>query len=139
MQFVAIMIVVLGVLSPTRRDQESAPRPADPLQGEWTLLETADQHRRDRGDEQIRMLLRGHEVTLMFGELRTNHGTFVLGASNVLKTIDFKLANGRTVLGIYEIERGVLTICADDAANGRPVTLAPQGKQWVEKWKPSRR
>jgi len=139
MRPIAASLLALVISNPIYPDQQRQPRPLDPLQGEWSLLETADQHRSDRASAEIRMRITGERVTMMFGEVTTNQGTIVLGASNVLKTIDFKLANGRAVLGIYRIEREVLTICADDAANGRPVTFAPQGKQWVEKWKLSRR
>jgi uncharacterized protein (TIGR03067 family) len=139
MRPIAAGLLALVISNPFYRDRQREPRPLDRLQGEWTLLETADQHRNDRGDAEIRMRIKGGEVTMMFGEVTTNQGTIVLGTSHVLKTIDFKLANGKTVLGIYQIERDVLTICADDAVNGRPVTFAPQGKQWVERWKPSRR
>jgi uncharacterized protein (TIGR03067 family) len=139
MRPIAVSLLALVISNPIYRDRQRQSRPLDPLQGEWLLLETADQHRSDRGDAEIRMRIQGDDVTMMFGEVTTNQGTIALGTSNVLKTIDFKLANGRTVLGIYQIERDVLTICADDAVNGRPVTFAPQGKQWVERWKPSRR
>src|SRR5262245_37989260 len=141
MRPIAITFLALAISNsaPAHRDQERKPQALDPLQGEWSLMETVDQHRSERGDAEIRMRIKGDDVTMMFGDVTTNRGTIVLGSSNLLKTIDFKLDNGRTVLGIYQIERDVLTICADDAANGRPVTFTPQGKQWVEKWKPSRR
>ena len=135
MKLAAMVILSMAFSNPTRKDKERTPPPLSALQGAWTLLETADQHRSDRGDDNIRMKISSDDVTMTFGELTTNRGTIGVGTANRLKTIDLKFANGRALLGIYETERGVLTMCVDDAAKGRPNTFAPQGTQWVEKWK----
>ena len=134
MQFPATLMVALALANPTGNDQERT-QPRDALQGEWVLLETADQHRTDRGGDSIRMLIRGNEITLSFGEVATNRGTFTVGVANRVKVIDFKFANGRSVQGIYELRGEILTMCVDDAAKGRPNTFLPHGTQWVEKWK----
>ncbi|GEM_PF-3318629 len=134
MQLASVLIVSLLTSSPTRIDRDRTPAPLAALQGDWALLETADQHRTDRGDDKIRMLITGKDVAMTFGELTTNRGTVAVGTVHGQKTIDIKFANGRAVLGIYELEHGTLTICVDDAAKGRPNTFAPQGTQWMEKW-----
>jgi uncharacterized protein (TIGR03067 family) len=107
----------------------------DRLQGEWTLLETADAKRVDRGADDIRMVITNRTITLLFGRLETNRGTMVIGQAKGARTIDMKFANGRTVLGLYELSGDVLTICVADAGNSRPERLAPTRRQWLEKWK----
>jgi hypothetical protein len=52
-----------------------------------------------------------------------------------MRTIDMKFANGRMVLGIYDLSGDVLTICVAEAGHHRPAGMIPRGSQWVERWK----
>ncbi len=105
------------------------------LQGEWALMETADAKGPDRGAEAIRMVIKRYTMTMLFGGLETNRGTMALGLSKGVRIIDMKFANGKSVLGVYELAGDLLTICVAEGGNARPGSLAPRGTQWLEKWK----
>ena len=105
------------------------------LQGEWMLLETADAKRTDPGADTIRMVIKDQTVTMFFSGLETNRGNIALGATREIRSIDMKFANGRMVLGVYELSGDVLTVCVAEAGNHRPRSFIPRGGQWVEKWK----
>jgi uncharacterized protein (TIGR03067 family) len=101
------------------------------FQGEWALLETADESRADRGDDSIRMIIHGNNVTMTFLGLITNRGTLVVGPMNV---IDMRFSNGQVVEGLYGTDGAALTICVAAPGKGRPSALAPKGTQWLERW-----
>jgi uncharacterized protein (TIGR03067 family) len=105
------------------------------LQGEWILLASADENRPERGDDSIRMVIKNQTMTMLFAGLETNRGTFFLGRAKTAGNIDMTFGNGKSVLGIYELTGDILTICVAEAGNCRPVSLAPKGSQWQEKWK----
>jgi hypothetical protein len=45
------------------------------LQGEWVLLQTADEKHTDRGDDSIRMHIDGNSVTMTFQGLKTHQSS----------------------------------------------------------------
>jgi len=130
----AALLVLSALLFPSMQAGEER-ADLDRLQGQWTLVETADAQRVDRGADDIRMVITNKTITMLFGRLETNRGTLVIGQAKGFGTIDMKFANDRTVLGIYELAGDVLTICVADAGNSRPERLAPTRRQWLEKWK----
>ena len=107
----------------------------DHLKGEWTLVNTQDAKRTDRGDDNCRMSIRPNgEVTLRIGELTTNTGKVSATRADKTGQIDFKFKTG-VVLGLYERRDDSLIICCDHEAKGRPTTLRPEGTQWRETWR----
>jgi hypothetical protein len=64
-----------------------------------------------------------------------NQGALTLGISGKLKSLDLKLADGQTLLGVYEEKSDDLVICFAEAGQDRPAATTPQGAQWAEKWK----
>jgi len=131
------LVVLAGLLlaADTPSAQDGAAE-LDQLRGEWRLVSTADEKRTDEGSDQFTMSIQGGgKVVLKVGELTTNHGSLTLSLSGMVRGMDLKLANGKSVLGVYERHGDELAICFDDAANGRPAGMAPKGTQWLEKWK----
>src|SRR5260370_8303365 len=98
-------------------------------------METADAKGPDRGAEAIRMVIKRYTMTMLFGGLETNRGTMALGLSKGVRIIDMKFANGKSVLGVYELAGDLLTICVAEGGNARPGSLAPPGTQLLQKWK----
>jgi uncharacterized protein (TIGR03067 family) len=129
----AVLALSASLFLPLQAGEDRAD--LDRLQGQWTLLQTADAKHVDSGADDIRMVITNKTITMLFGRLETNWGTMVLGQANGAKTIDMRFGNGRTVLGIYELAGDMLTICVADAGNSRPERLAPTRRQWLEKWK----
>jgi uncharacterized protein (TIGR03067 family) len=104
------------------------------LQGEWVLLQTADEKHTDRGDDSIRMHIDGNSVTMTFQGLKTQEGTLKLDPCRNGQ-IDMNLADGRVVKGKYELSGDGLTFCFDECGKSRPDALSPRNSQWLEKWK----
>jgi len=129
-------LLFTGVLTnlPDKAPTNILPRP-DNLRGEWLLLETVDEKRTDRGDDQIRMVVSGNQVTLAFHGKATNEGKFELGERDGSTIIDMKFRNGLALVGILKLEGDTLTVCFDKATRPRPSGLLPTGSQWQEKWK----
>ena len=130
-----ILAVAAGLFLAFQSGEARPGKQLDELQGQWLLVETADTARVDRGDDSIRMTIKGNEIVTTFAGLTTNRGAFKAGLLNGVTTIDMEFANGRAVQGIYQLDGDTLTICIDEADRGRPSTLAPSGTQWMEKWK----
>jgi uncharacterized protein (TIGR03067 family) len=133
-QFIYLVItssLPVAILNEGERENRQLGR----LQGEWSLVETADENRTDRGNDRIRMVIRGNEVTLGFGGLPTNQGTLEIGHLQQVGTIDLKFADGKSFKGVYELNAALLTICFDTSERGRPPSLLPRGTQWLEKWR----
>ena len=125
------VMVLSGLFLPAQNARDNLAM----LQGEWVLLETADAKRTDPGADTIRMVIKDQTVTMFFSGLETNRGNIALGATREIRSIDMKFANGRMVLGVYELSGDVLTVCVAEAGNHRPRSFIPRGGQWVEKWK----
>lgn len=107
----------------------------DKLQGEWVLVETADEKRTDQGDDSIRMAIDKKAVTMKFRGLTTNQGIIEIKLAESSTLIDMRLAEGKTCLGRYALDGDQLTFCFDRAGQKRPNSLTPEGTQWTEKWK----
>lgn len=136
MNILMIVAASIGFVLPTDNEKESTGKEIDKLQGEWVLIETADEQRPDRGDPNSRMVISGKTVTLKFHELTMNSGSFEVGFSRKARSINMKLGEEtKTWLGIYELHGDYLTICFDQPGKGRPTSLMPKGTQWAEKWK----
>lgn len=108
--------------------------PAQEIHGEWVLAETSDATKTDKGDANIRMILEGTTVRLMFAGHSTNRGSFKVTQTKNRKVIEMKLQNGRSVWGLYELQNGSLVMCVCDRENALPTTIAPSGQQWQERW-----
>lgn len=129
--FIVFLLVMLAVPNAEERNSKEPKI----LQGEWVLIETADEKRADRGHDSIRMVIRDGAVVLKIADLITNEGTIKIGMMDGKQAIDMHLANGKDVVGIFDLKGDTLIICVDDSANRRPQTLTPKGTQWAEKWK----
>jgi len=62
-------------------------------------------------------------------------GEFRLGAAGKFKTVDLKLEDGQTLLGVYELKGDEVTFCFSESGKPRPAGVAPKGSQWSERWK----
>src|SRR5262249_10297942 len=134
MNWVTLVIVCVALWSTCQTCEDPAAGQLRKLQGEWILVETADGKRVDRGDDRIRMLIEGRQVTMTFFGRVTNRGGVGVGLGKGVNTLGLGLGNGRTGLGVYEPRGGTVVICQDEAGNGRPRTLAPKGTQCAGTW-----
>jgi len=130
----ALVMLALTLPASAQGQKEDAPKQPGFLQGEWVLLETSDEKRVDPGDDNIRMLIKGSDVTMKFAKMTTNRGTVEVGDAKGAKTIARKFSNGKAVHGVYETRDKELILCVDDVNNARPSAMTPKGTQWVEKW-----
>jgi uncharacterized protein (TIGR03067 family) len=108
------------------------------LRGEWSLVSTQDAKRADLGSEGLRMVV-GEEGRVAFGvgDLKTNEGSFraVTGGAGKVRPIDLKLADGRTLPGLYRLQGDELFFCFAEAGQARPAGIEPKGSEWLERWK----
>jgi uncharacterized protein (TIGR03067 family) len=136
MKFPALLAVAAGLLLATHaRPQKEAGGKADPILGEWKLVSTQDERHTDAGCEQSRMTVRaGGEVVFTLAGRATNRGAFTFATSDKVKCLDLKLADGQTLLAVFERQGDELVICFAEAGQRRPTGTAPKGAQWGEKW-----
>jgi uncharacterized protein (TIGR03067 family) len=112
---------------------------AAPLRGEWRLMATRDEKHTDPGCDQSRMIVQADNgVVFQLAGLTMNRGAFQFGTCGKLKSVDLKLADGKTLLGVYELKGDDLVICFAEAGQERPAATAPKGTQWAETWQRAR-
>jgi uncharacterized protein (TIGR03067 family) len=136
----ALLAVATGLLltAGALPQDEAGDRP-DPIKGEWKLLATQDEKHTDPGCDQSTMTVQADgRVVFRLAERTTNRGTVKFGTSGNLRALDLKLADGETLLAVYEVNGDDLVICFAEAGKARPAATAPKGSQWVEKWKRAR-
>jgi uncharacterized protein (TIGR03067 family) len=111
----------------------------DPVRGEWQLVSTHDEKHTDPGSDASRMIVqKDGGVVFKLSDLATNRGVIKFGATGKLLSLDLKLADGKTLLGVYELNGDELVICFAEAGQERPAGTTPKGAQWAEKWKRAR-
>lgn len=134
MKIPALVVLLAGLL--TFDDlKERLANEVDKLQGEWVLVETANEKRTEQGDDTIRMVIDKKAVTLKFRGLTTNHGIVEIKLIESATLIDMRLGEGKTWLGRYALEGDRLTFCFDQAGRKRPNGMVPEATQWTEKWR----
>ena len=118
MKLHALLAVAAGLfLAADARPQKDAGTKASPILGEWKLASTQDEKHTDPGCEQSRMAVRTDgEVVFKLDGRTTNSGAFTFGTSGKLKSLDLRLADGKTLLGVYEQKGDDLVICFAEAA-----------------------
>jgi uncharacterized protein (TIGR03067 family) len=131
------LAVVAGLLlaadaSPeTGKGQEAAP-----IQGEWRLEFTGDEKHTDPGCDESRMAVRADGgVAFVLGGRKQNTGTFSFAKAGKVHTLDLKLADGRTLLGVFEVTGDELVVCFAEDGRERPAGTSPKAGQWAETWK----
>ncbi|HKI37685.1 MAG TPA: hypothetical protein VKA46_37885 [Gemmataceae bacterium] len=141
MRLYDLLAVAAGLfLAADALPQTDAGGKTDPLQGEWKLLSTQDEKHTDPGCDKSGMIVQADGgVVFKLAGLTLNHGTLTFGTAGKLKSLDLKLADGKTLLGVYEQRGDDLTICFEEAGKERPAGTAPKGTQWAEKWKRAKR
>jgi len=123
-------------LAAEARSQKDAEAKTDPLQGEWKLMYTQDEKHVEPGCEQSRMIVRADgRVVFEVAAHTMNRGALTFGNSGKLKSLDLKLADGQTLLGVYEQKGDDLVVCFAEAGQERPAGTSPKGTQWAETWK----
>jgi|SRR5947209_9817026 len=131
---VAAVVVALLLSASAPRAGDTTGR-AGQLQGEWRVLSTADENRTDAGSAGLTMTIRADgRAVFKVGGLVTNEGVLKPGRSGKNRVIDLKLADGQTLLGVYELRGNTLVICFGEAGKGRPAGIVPRDSQWVETW-----
>jgi uncharacterized protein (TIGR03067 family) len=136
---ILLAVAALLFLAAGARPQDDAGQKTEPLRGEWKLVSTQDEKHTDLGCDNSRMIVQADgRVVFRLAGRTMNHGALTFGTSGELKSLDLKLSDGQTLLGIYEEKDDELVICFAEAGKDRPAAMTPQGTQWAEKWKRSR-
>ena len=96
------------------------------IQGTWQVTYSEDSGR-VAPDEMLKGLQMIFDETTMTMDLRgrKNDSTYQIDPSNDPKTIDMK-NNGRTSLGIYDLQGGTLRICLSEGSDKRPTAFDSQ-------------
>jgi uncharacterized protein (TIGR03067 family) len=134
-----LLALSLGLALPFQGERLPQSQELDRLQGEWVCVETASETRTDRGDDGIRMIIAGSDVTMKFAGRTTNQGTIKLSVVKGRNAIDMDFDDDNPVRGVYELDGDKVVICFAEAGKARPAALTPTGTQWQEKWRRVRR
>src|SRR4051794_21563180 len=119
MPLLVLLTVAICLFGSAPPGGEPRPMALAQLQGEWVLLGTADAHRPEVGSPNIRMVIKGTQVTMTFFGKVTNEGTVTLGPG---KALDMHFDNGTAVQGVHVLRDDVLTMCFADAGQARPTS-----------------
>ena len=131
-RYVLSALAVLFLVSGNNR----AAGQADDLEAEWKLASTHDEKHTYPGCDESRMIVRtGGGVVFELGGKVTSRGDFSCPRSGKLHCINLHLAEGKTLMGVYEVKGDELIICFAEAGKERPTATTPKGTQWAETWK----
>ena len=123
MRSFALILLVAGILSDTAAAQATQ----DALLGTWQIVSLQDGGRTAPNEvtEEAQWLITGDRITQKAGG-QVLELSYILDPSKTPKWIDLK-AEGRTMLGIYELEGDTLTVCFSEARNsGRSTAFESQ-------------
>jgi hypothetical protein len=108
----------------------------DDLEAEWRLTSTHDEKQTYPGCDESRMIVRpGGRVVFELAGKVTSRGDCFCPGSGKLHCINLHIAEGKTLLGVYEVKGDELIICFAEVGQERPTATTPKGTQWVETWK----
>jgi uncharacterized protein (TIGR03067 family) len=103
------------------------------LEGKWVIA-GAHLGGRDHLDDfaGMKLILKGNQFTIAFAE-NSDKGTFRLDPAKSPKWIDIKTGAkgpffGRTLLGIYKLEKGQLILCCEADGKTRPTAFEAKEK-----------
>ncbi|HET6324664.1 MAG TPA: TIGR03067 domain-containing protein [Planctomycetaceae bacterium] len=131
-----VVLVVLSVASVGLCADPKAPKADKALNGRWTpesAVMAGKEVPRDTLKSMHLVLARG-KYTLTNGD-QVDEGTYKVDESEVPKTITFVGTKGpqegKTMLGIYELEDGKLRICFDTTGKTHPVKFESKADSQV--------
>jgi uncharacterized protein (TIGR03067 family) len=116
-----VVLVVLSVASVGLCADPKAPKADKALNGRWTpesAVMAGKEVPRDTLKSMHLVLARG-KYTLTNGD-QVDEGTYKVDESEVPKTITFVGTKGKTMFGIYELEKGTLRLCCDTTGKAHP-------------------
>src|SRR5262249_14610018 len=106
--------------------QDAAKKDTASLEGEWTLV-SAERNGEPLPEEVIKTARRGfkgNESTVTVNDEVVLKATFTVDATKKPKTIDYKVtqgeAEGKTILGIYELDGDNAKFCSGAPGGERP-------------------
>jgi uncharacterized protein (TIGR03067 family) len=116
-------LLMIGVAFAADPDEE-----LKALEGKWVLEEAKLGGRDHTLDfEGMKLILKGKDFTIDFAE-NSDKGTFTIDASKMPKWIDIKTGAkgpffGKTLQGIYKIEKEQLIVCCEADGKARPTVF----------------
>jgi len=121
--------------------------PATELEGEWAMISgSMDGHPMEASLVKIgRRVVKGNQLTVLFGGQVYLKGRFTLDLSKSPKHIDYAITSGAGAgsaqLGIYELEGKMLKLCMAAAGQARPAdfTSAKGDSRTLTVWKPAKK
>ena len=106
--------------------QDAAKKDSAKLEGEWTLV-SAERNGEPVPDEVVKTAKRvfeGNEATVTVNDEVVLKATVTIDATKKPKTIDYKVtegeAEGKTILGIYELDGDNAKFCSGTPGGERP-------------------
>ncbi|HEV8066759.1 MAG TPA: TIGR03067 domain-containing protein [Planctomycetaceae bacterium] len=120
MKQVAVLIV-LAVASVGLCADPKEPKADKALIGRWTpdSAVMAGKELPSEALKSMHLVLAKGKYTLTNGD-QVDEGTYKVDESEVPKTITFVGAKGKTMFGIYELEKGTLRLCFDTTGKTHP-------------------
>jgi uncharacterized protein (TIGR03067 family) len=129
----ALLAIAAGLLlAAGAHPEKDRTTKTDQFEGEWQLVSTQDEKHIDPGCEESRMIVGSGGVVFQLAGRTLNRGTFAFGTTG---SLDLVLADGKTLLGVYEHKDDDLVLCFAEAGQDRPAGTAPKGTQWAERWR----
>jgi uncharacterized protein (TIGR03067 family) len=134
----AVALATVVVAAARAEDKEAVKKDSEQLQGEWSMLSP------DGSGETIpdsKRVCKGDETTVTFGGQLMMKAKFTLDPSKKPTTIDYSvtdgLNNGKTLLGIYELDGDTVKFCFSAPGKDRPTdfTAKPGDGRISSVWK----
>lgn len=127
-------VVCLGTASPAAVPN-SPEIDRDKLLGQWTAMSGETSGGAFKPDDLKNTSLNADSELWLYGKANIKGGQFALNPGQKPKTIDVTawngVAEGPTVLGIYELDGDTLRLCWAESGKPRPAEFAASGKDGV--------
>ena len=125
-----LMFFVAGLSCAVARGGENGAKDAYKLAGAWRATASAEagQNLADNHLRHLRFVISGKEVTAFYGDSAFMKGTFTIDPRKMPMSIDLKstfgLHAGKSLEGIYELDKDVIKICFAEPGGKRPQDFA---------------
>jgi uncharacterized protein (TIGR03067 family) len=135
----ALLVLAVGLLiAADAKDDDAAKKELKKLSGSYVMLsgESRAEKLSEERIKDVKLTIDGTKYAANFGGDTVN-GTLKLDPSKTPKEIDATDSEGKTILGIYKLEKGQFTVCFAPSGKERPkeFTIKNGTGDFIHVWK----
>jgi uncharacterized protein (TIGR03067 family) len=138
MRIQTLLVLAVGLLIAADAKDDDAKKELKKLSGSYVMV-SGDSRTEKVSEEklkEVKMVIEGEKYTATFGGDKVM-GTLKVDPSKAPKEIDATDSEGKTILGIYKLDRDQFTVCFASAGEGRPkeFSIKDGTGEFIHVWK----